>query len=53
MITNKKNEIEILKPEIPAEIKEIIRQHGIILETYKLIVLRWSTPAMVYKSKEE
>ena len=49
MTTDKKDEVETM--EIPPEIKEIIRQQGIMLETYNLIMKRWSCPALIYKIK--
>ena len=53
MTTDKKGEVETIELQIPPVLEEIIRQQGIILETYNLIAQRWSFPAMVYKSKEE
>ena len=53
MIIEKNMESEIIELQIPPVLEEIIRQQGIILETYNLIAQRWSFPAMVYKSKEE
>ena len=53
MIIEKNMESEIIELQIPPVLEEIIRQQGIILETYNLIAKRWSYPALIFKSKEE
>ena len=49
---NSGEHIEIVKLEIPKEIEEIIRQYGIIVETYKHIVETWTHPPIFITSKE-
>ena len=40
--------VEYLEPRIPEEVKEVIRQLGLIVDVYTLFLKHWASPPVIY-----